>query len=197
MTENPSLPEAAESPKEPPRLPKHRQRGSEILEFTLVLIPMLMFVFLILDIGWAVYTRAVLQYAVTQGVRYAVTDQTMTGLQQRASIQTVVQNNAFGRLKGTAGAATGACDWNSICVHFYQINTATGALVDVSSTTGSAPYGNGQLPLVEVSVDSFSQKTFMPTIKLPGLGTTLNAIVMGAAAWDQVESPPMAGSPLP
>jgi Flp pilus assembly protein TadG len=177
---------------------KKNQKGSEILEFTLVLLPMLGFIFLILDIGWAVYSRSVLQYAVAEGVRFAVTDQTVNGLNQKASIQTIVQQHAFGRLGApSAGVADGTCGWHSICVRFFQVDPSTGALTDVSSTTGSAPFGNGSLPLVEVSVESYSQKTFMPTIKMPGLGTVLNPLVMNAAAWDQVESPPIGGAPLP
>src|ERR1035441_2311267 len=61
-----------------PHVRKRRQRGSQIVEFTLAFIPMLMFIFLILDVAWAIYTRATLQYAVEQGVRYAVTSQTGT-----------------------------------------------------------------------------------------------------------------------
>jgi hypothetical protein len=51
------------------------------------------------------------------------------------------------------------------------------------------------LPLVKVSVESLSQKTFMPTIKMPGLTTVLSPIVMSARAWDQMESPPLSGVP--
>ena len=37
----------------------------EIVEFTLVLLPLLGFTFLLLDLGWAVYKRATLQFAVS------------------------------------------------------------------------------------------------------------------------------------
>lgn len=173
-------------------LRRRKRRGSEPLELTLVLLPFLGFTFLILDVAWAVYSRATLQYAVAQGVRYAVTSGTITGLGQKDSIRTVVQQNAFGRL----GADNNAPGWSNIQVHFYQINSATGALIDVSNTVGgNGPYGNGQLPLVEVSVESLSQKTFMPTIKMPGLGSVLSPIVMSARSWDQMESPPLGGVP--
>jgi Flp pilus assembly protein TadG len=173
-------------------LRRHKRRGSEPLELTLVLLPMLGFLFLTLDVAWAVYTRATLQYAVAQGLRYAVTSQTMNGLGQKDSIRTVVQQNAFGRL----GSGSTAPAWSNIQVNFYQINQTTGALIDVSNTVGgNGPYGNGLLPLVEVSVQSLSQKTFMPTIKMPGLGTALTPIAMSARSWDQMESPPLSGVP--
>ena len=168
-----------------PGLRKQKQRGSEMLEFTLVILPMLGFVFLILNIAWAVYSRSTLQYAVAQGLRYAVTSQTMTGLGQKDSIRTVVQQNAFGRL----GANSTAPAWSSIQVHFYLPDGT-----DVSNTVGGNGEQNGVYPLVEVSVESYSQKTFMPTIHIPGLGT-LNPIVMSARAWDRMEASPLTGPP--
>ncbi|MEI9975366.1 MAG: TadE/TadG family type IV pilus assembly protein [Ignavibacteriota bacterium] len=167
------------------------QKGSEILEFSLVLLPMLGFLFLILDIAWAVYSRSTLQYAVAQGVRYAVTSQTLNGMGQRASIQTIVQNNAFGRLRTTPGAATGVNGWNNIYVDWYLVNS-NGTLTNEDGVVGgNGMQADGSLPLVEVSVQNVSSKTFMPTIMLPGLGPVLNPIVMSAVSWDRMESPPI------
>jgi Flp pilus assembly protein TadG len=164
---------------------KHKQRGAEILEFTLVMLPFFGFTFLLLDVAWAVSTRATLQYAVAQGVRYAITSQTITGLGQKDSIRTVVQQSAFGKL----GANSSASAWSSIQVHFYLPDGT-----DVSSTVGGNGEQNGVYPLVEVSVEAYSQKTFMPTIKMPGLGT-LGPIVMSARAWDRMEASPPGGPP--
>jgi Flp pilus assembly protein TadG len=167
-------------------LRKRKQRGSEMLEFTMAFLPMLMFMFLILDVAWAVYTRATLQYAVAQGLRYGVTSQTTTingtALGQVDSIRRKVQKSAFGKL-GTTNSGTA---WNSIQVHFY-----TPAGVDCTTTEGC----NKTQPLVEVSVESFSQSTFMPTIRIPGLGT-MNPIIMSARAWDRMEGEPLGGAPL-
>lgn len=169
------------------------QSGSEILEFTLVLLPSLGFLFLILSVGWAVYTRSTLQFAVAQGVRYAVTSQTVSGMGQRASIQTVVQANAFGRLNGTSGAATGTNGWNNIYVDWYLVN-ADGTLTNEDGVVGgNGMQSDGQLPLVRVSVQSLSVNTFMPTIKMPGLASQLSSILMSAVSWDRMETPPISG----
>jgi Flp pilus assembly protein TadG len=191
MMENLSVPPVVKSrDMSGPRSRRHRQKGSEILEMTLVLLPALMFLFLILDVAWAVYTKATLQYAVAQGVRYAITSHTTAGLGQRASIQTVVQDNAFGHLNGTSGAATGTNGWNSIYVDWYLVN-ADGSLTNEDGVVGgNGMQSDGSLPLVKVSVQSFSSKTFMPTIKLYGMGT-LSAISMSAASWDRMETPPI------
>ena len=174
-------------------LRKVKQRGSELIEFTLVLLPFLGFTFLILNIAWAVYVRSTLQYAVAQGVRYAVTSQTKPGMNQMASIQTVVQSNAFGHLSSTPGKApTLTNGWNNIYVNCFNVDPNTGAVTDVTLTSGCGPV-NSILPLVQVSVQSISQKTFMPTVKFPGL-TTLAAINMTAVAWDRMEAPPLAAN---
>jgi Flp pilus assembly protein TadG len=176
------------------RTRKKKQKGSELLEFTLVLLPMLGFLFLILNIAWAVYTRSTLQYAVAQGVRWAVTSQTIGSMGLRASVQTIVQQSAFGKLRTTAGAATGVNGWNNIYVDWYLVGS-DGSLTNVDSVTGGdGMTSSGQLPLVEVSVQNVSTRNLMPDIRLPGLGT-LTPLVMGAVAWDRMESPPLTGTP--
>jgi Flp pilus assembly protein TadG len=150
-----------------------------------VLLPFLGFMFLILNVAWAVYSRATLQYAVAQGVRYAVTSQTITGLGQKDSIRTIVQRNAFGRL----GSGSTAPQWANIQVHFYLPDGT-----DVSGVTGGNGQQNGVYPLVEVSVESISSKNLMPTVKMPGL-SSMTAITMSARAWDRMEASPPGGPP--
>jgi Flp pilus assembly protein TadG len=72
------------------------EKGSEIVEFGLVIVPLLAFVFLIVDIAWVLFAQSSLQRAACEGIRYAVTSQTMSGMGQDASIRTVVINNAIG-----------------------------------------------------------------------------------------------------
>jgi Flp pilus assembly protein TadG len=168
------------------RVRRKNQRGSEPLEFTLVFLPTLGFLFLILNIAWAIYGRATLQYAVSQGVRYAVTSQTIGALGQKDSIRTIVQNNAFGQL----GSGSQAAAWANIQIHFYLPDGT-----DVSNTVGgNGPQANGVYPLVEVSVVNITRKNLMPTVRMPGLGI-LSPIVMTADAWDRMESPPTSGTP--
>lgn len=191
MTENLTVPPSAAKAEDPTRSRRRRQRGSEILEFTLVLLPSLGFLFLILNVAWAVYSRSTLQYAVAQGVRYAVTSATMSGMGQRASIQTIVQNSAFGKLRTTSGAATGVNGWNNIYVDWYLVN-ADGSLTNEDGVVGgNGMQTDGQLPLVKVSVQSLTVKNFMPTVKMVGLTSVLSGIVMTAASWDRMESPPV------
>jgi Flp pilus assembly protein TadG len=166
---------------------KRRQRGSELVEFTLVLLPFLGFTFLTLNIAWAVYTRATLQYAVAQGARYAVTTQTMNGWGQRASIQKVVQTNAFGRLGHNDPPGTSANAWNNIYVDWYIPNSDGSLTPEDAVTGGNCMQPGGQLPIVQVSVQNAPGALFVPFVKSPGMGT-LSPITTTAVSWDRVEA---------
>ena len=82
-----------------------RQKGAELVEFTLIMIPMFGILFLTIDLAWMLFARATIQYAVREGCRYAVTGQSMSGMGQDASIRTVVQQNSMGILSGASGAS--------------------------------------------------------------------------------------------
>jgi Flp pilus assembly protein TadG len=91
------------------------EKGSEIVEFGLVIVPLLAFTFLIIDIAWVLFAQSTLQRAASDGVRYAVTSQTMAGMGQDASIRTVVINSAFGFVT----AATSS----NIAINYYNPTT--------------------------------------------------------------------------
>ena len=170
---------------------KRRQRGSEMIEFSLVLLPFLGFTFLILNIAYAVYSRSTLQNAVAQGCRYAVTSQVMTtqGLTHaRASIQKTVQQNSFGKLSANNGTL-GTNGWNNIYVDWFLVDANTGVLVSQDGITGgNCMQTDGTLPLVQVSVQNLGGRLFLPFVKSPGMGS-LSALTVNAVAWDRMEAP--------
>ena len=156
------------------RCRRRAQKGTELLEFGLVITPMLGFVFLIIDIAWAIFARSTLQYAVREGVRYAVTSQTMAGMGQKDSIKTMVQQNALGMLNGRAGL-------DRVEVHFYTSDT----FVDISGQTNANAGGN----LVEVSVNGFSWAPLLPLLR------SHNALSLSARSMDRMEASPPTGPP--
>ena len=85
------------------RAPEGPAKGAELVEFSLVMIPLFGILFLVIDLSWMLFARATLQYAVREGVRYAVTGQTMSGMGQDASIRSVVQQSSMGILAGLGG----------------------------------------------------------------------------------------------
>jgi Flp pilus assembly protein TadG len=150
------------------------RKGSELLEFGLVITPMLGFAFLIIDLAWAVFTRSTLQYAVREGVRYAVTSQTMTGMGQKDSIKTVVQQSALGLLAHQQG-------FDKIQIRFYTPDTFT----DISNNVGANSGGN----LVEVAVEGFSWLPLLPLLR------SHKAMSMSARSMDCMEASPPTGPP--
>ncbi|HXM45898.1 MAG TPA: TadE family protein [Bryobacteraceae bacterium] len=144
------------------------ERGSQVVELALVLLPLCALVFLILDIAWAFYVRATLQNAVREGVRYAVTSQTMTGMGQDASIKATVQQNAMGLLSGTTGAAL-------ISIQYYLPNT----LAPVSGLNSNQG-GN----IVDVYVQGYSLPPLGPILRSP------TPLSLGAQAFDRMEGSP-------
>jgi Flp pilus assembly protein TadG len=133
-----------------------RRKGSQLLEFTLVLLPMLAMVGVVLDMAWAVFVQGTLQWA----VRYAAHQgsiMTASSLAQGAcltgTVKSLVQSNSVGLLNGTSGLAL-------IKVNYLQPPTAgsSGASTDVSTTsTGDAP-GN----IMQVSVQNYSLVPLLP-----------------------------------
>ena len=76
--------------------------------------PLFGFIFLILDVSWMIFAQVTLQSAVRQGVRYAVTGQTMSGMGQDASIRSVVQHAAVGFLPATQASS-------QIAINYYSL----------------------------------------------------------------------------
>lgn len=111
------------------------QRGSETIEFALVLVPLCAFTLLLFDLGWAIYVRSTLQYAVREGTRFAVTSRILPGLGHDASIRKVVQDFAPGLLNGDRASL--------ITIRYYEPATL--------SETDANRAGN----LVEISVEGY------------------------------------------
>jgi Flp pilus assembly protein TadG len=146
---------------------KPRERGSQVVELGLVLVPLCGFVFLILDMAWAFYAKATLQNAVREGVRYAITSQTITGKGQDDSIKAVVQHNAMGLLSGSNASL--------ISIQYYLPDT-----LQPVSGLNSNQGGN----VVEVSVRGYNLPPLGPILRNPA------ALSIGAQAFDRMEGSP-------
>jgi hypothetical protein len=157
---------------------RNRQRGSEIVEFGFICLPLFGFLFLIIDLSWMIFAQVTLQSAVRQGVRYAVTGQTLSGMGQDASIRAVVTNAASGFLSADT-AKPG--ESSMIDIEYYLPNTLANAGTGVGSNAG----GN----IVEISINGFSLSPLGPVLK------SAAAISIAARASDIVEPSPGGGPP--
>jgi Flp pilus assembly protein TadG len=125
---------------------RNGQRGNAMLEGALALPPLLMLLFATIDFSIAILVKNTVQSAVREGVRYAVTGQTVSGLGQDQSIRTVVENNSLGFLNSSNGDSL-------IAINYY--NPAT--LTAVNGVGSNAP-GN----IVEVQVTGLSWVWMVP-----------------------------------
>lgn len=173
---------------------KRRRRGVELIEFTLVLLPMLGFIFLLLDLGWAVYKRATLQFAVREGCRYAVINQVQALKDSSGnaygmidSVKWVVQSKAMGFL----GSKPTDPGYAAIQVRFYDpsasLTTALPLPANCTDKTTAAPNWGGNL--VEVSVENYQAKALVPILRS---AAPLNFVARSA---DRMEGNPMSGVP--
>lgn len=151
------------------------ETGAELVEFALVLLPLLIVTFLILDISWIFFAQASLQYAAGTGVRYAITSNVMKDSQgqpmgQDASIKSVVQQNAMGFLAGQAGL-------DEITINYYSPSAPSNALTGVGSNSG------GNIIAISVQRVQVSPLGFV----WPGGPATL---YLSASSTDVMESSP-------
>jgi Flp pilus assembly protein TadG len=184
--------------KETTDIPKHRrasrkgrERGAEIIEFTLALLPFLVITFVLLDISWAIFVKSTFQQAVRAAVRYGVTitsAQTSGGSCLTDMVKSSVQQNSLGLLSGSSGLS-------KIKVNYLQPPPAnsTAAATDVSTqANGNAP-GN----IMQVSVQSYSLFPLAPRIFNWNQAADVNPMVLSVYAADLIEpsqNPPCIGT---
>jgi hypothetical protein len=125
---------------------KWGERGSEPVEATFVLIPMLLMTFLMLDMSMAIFLRTTMQEAVREGARYAITGKNSPGPCQDDSIKTVVKYYALGFLKSTTAAAN---------IHVQFVSPTTG---------GQGTNAPGQI--VNVKIEGYKYTTLAPFQRL-------------------------------
>ncbi len=154
------------------------ETGSEIVEFGLVLLPLMAFVFLIIDVAWLCFAQESLQYAVETGVRSAVTSYVPNGFSgQDAYVKSVVQQNAMGFLAGQTGL-------NNITVNYYSPSNLS------QSLTGSGSNAGGNV--IEISVQGVPVNMLGPIF----FGQAWSNITMNANSSDVMESSPNGTPPL-
>lgn len=113
------------------------QGGNAMLEGALALPPLLMLLFATIDFSIAILVQNTMQSAVREGVRYAVTGQTVSGLGQDESIRTVVENNSLGFLNSSNGDSL-------ISITYYNPTT-------LAAVTGTGSNASGNIVQVQVS----------------------------------------------
>ena len=135
------------------------RRGSELLEFSLVVLPLLAMMTVLVDTAWAIFAESTLQRAVRIGVRTGVTLTASSSLittygDLTTAVKNVVKSNSFGLLN--------ASGITKVKVNYLQPPppNSTAAATDVSGQSNGDAGGN----IMKVSVQGFSLNPLMPRI---------------------------------
>ncbi|HLK47861.1 MAG TPA: TadE/TadG family type IV pilus assembly protein [Bryobacteraceae bacterium] len=153
------------------------RRGSVLVESALCLLPLLGLLWGIFDIGFAIFVKNTMSFAVRQGVRYAVTSQTMPGLGHDASIKTRVKECSLGLADALSPDRDGM---GAIRITYYDPVT-----LSVVSGAGSNAGGN----IVVVSAENLSWAWMIPLLR------DKTPLQFSVASADIMEGSPVGGPP--
>ncbi len=152
------------------------EQGSTTVEFGLVLIPLLAFIFLLMDTTWVIFARATLQHAAREGVRFGVTGQILPPAACLAdSVREVVVTNAFGFVPSSNAASM-------VTVSYYNPST-------LAPVTGAGATAGGNV--IQVSISGLNLQSFAPVWR------SASPISLAASSSDVLESPPNGILPCP
>jgi hypothetical protein len=154
-----------------------RRRGSVLMEGPLALLPLLAILFAVLDLSIALFVKNMAQFAVCQGVRYAITSQTRAGMGQDASIKAVVQAYTLGFLDYLSADRHGS---NHIAITYYDP-------VSLAVVTGTGSNAGGNIVVVSASGLSWAWMVPILNGRAP-LGFSVSSAAI-------MEATPIAGAP--
>lgn len=156
---------------------RRSRRGSVAVEGALALLPLTAIIFAMLDFSLAILVKNTMQLAVRQGVRYAVTSQTLNGMGQDRSIKTVVRQYSMGFLDYISH---GSDPLDKIAVTYYD---------PVSFAPLTGPGSNSGGNIVVVSATGLSWAWLVP------LARSAVPLQFSVSSADLMEATPIAGPP--
>jgi Flp pilus assembly protein TadG len=152
------------------------ESGAVVVEFSFVLLPLFVLLLFCINVAWAVFARATLQNAVREGVRFAITGQTIAGNGcLGSSVQQVVAQNSFGFVPANQASTY-------VSVSYYSPT-------NLAPVTGSGGPAGGNVVQVSVSGVAVSP--------LAAILSAASPIPLSAVASDVMESPPNGVIPCP
>jgi hypothetical protein len=111
------------------------------VEAVFATLPLMAFFFGIVDVSFAVFVKNTLLFSVRQGVRYAVTSQTMTGMGHDASIKATVKKYSAGLVDALSPNQNGT---QHITITYYDP-------VTLAAVSGANSNIGGNIVVVSVS----------------------------------------------
>ncbi len=152
-------------------------RGGVLVESVLATVPLMALLCGVLDFAFAIFMKNTMSFAVRQGVRYAITSRTISGMGHDASVKTVVKTYSLGLVDTLSPDHNGL---NRITIRYYDPVT----LAEVTGT-GSNAGGN----IVVVSATGLSWAWMIPLLR------TSAPLQFSVASADIMEASPVTGPP--
>ena len=165
---------------------RRRGRGQNLIEFALVLLPLMVLLLGIIDFSFLIFAQSVLTDSTRQGARFASTFSSTYGGSscagsQAACIKRVVQDNSFNFLAGSNSSL--------ITVNYYTTNNLSSPVMTCPGGTCGAATGlpqtlsNGKVVnfanqsgnVVEVTVNNLPWLWLVPVLGFSTTGRTMSA----------------------
>ena len=165
-----------------PQRRRKTQRGHVAVESAVILVPFLAMFFALLDFSMAIFLKNTMQFAVRQGVRYAVTSQISPGLGHDQSIKNVVASNAFGFLNYVAPTGAGRPCSGDACIAIRYYNPVT-----LAEVTGPGSNAGGNV--VQIQASNLSWAWMVPLLR------SAAPLAFSVSSADVMEASPVSGIP--
>lgn len=144
------------------RADRHSERGTVLVEFSLVLLPLLAFLLMTLDLAWIFFGWACIQEAAREGVRYAVTGSGMA----EATLDSQVLTNAIQPLSFGFVNSKNAPSVNGTSVVEIDYYPSTGYSSSGSpSSLDGQPNATAAGNVIKITIHGVSIGTFGPIFR--------------------------------
>lgn len=154
-----------------------RRRGDVLVEGAFAILPLLAVLFAVLDFSIALFVKNTVQFAVCQGVRFAITSRTLPGMGHDASIKATVQGYTLGFLNYLSPDHVGA---NRISITYYDP-------ISLAPVVGAGSNAGGNI--VVVSASGLSWAWMVPVLR------NAAPLQFAVSSADIMEASPIAGAP--
>ena len=157
---------------------RRHQRGQELIEFSLVLVPMFAMTFVFMDIAWGIYNKVAIEQAVRVGCRYGITNHIPDPYQPSLCGSSSTLTDCIGQ--HVINAAPGVLQNATIVPQGSTCSTAKCITVQYFAPSGVAAAGqlNQGGNIIEVQVTGFGG----PVAGMP-MSTLITPFIAANSTW--------------
>ena len=160
-----------------------RRRGSEMLEFTLAFLPLLMMTLMITDVAWAIFAKSTLAYAARAGLRVGVTTTGTQATKAGLDLTSMVKRSVAANAQGLLGSLSTDPRRATVKVHYYRPLAASTQDICADLTPNNLKPGD----IMTVSIEGYSLGPLVPRILGWNQGIDNSPTNISTIAVDRIE----------